>query len=259
MSNWSYRGTNLDDLGIVTLVSDAFKMPERRGANVMIPYRHGRVWVEKYFEQRSLELGIEIHESDAEALEAKIDQLKALMGLPGLGTLAQTLENLSQRTCQAEFTGDLHITRTSPLAVKMVLGFTIPEPFFRSTLLASDEQTVNSTPLAYTLNNPGSAQERDPIITLTGRLNNTVIANSTNGLSLTYSGSIPSPRVVTISTDDNGEYIATNDLGANVIGNISHSGDVCLFALEPGDNDLSVTDGLHTTGKIKVEFYPPYL
>ncbi len=260
MSSWSYRGTDLDDLGIVTMVSDAFKLPERRGGNVILPFRNGRVYVEKFFEQRTLQLGLEIHEASREELEAKIDQVKTLLAQTGLGALIQTLEDLSTRSLQAEYVGDLSPTTVSPLAVKMVLEFICPAPFFRGSSLANDERTINSSPLAYTLNNPGSAEERNPIITLTGPLSNTVITNTTNGLSLTYSGSIPSPRVVTIQTDpDTGEYIATNDLGANVIGNISHAGDVCLFALEPGDNSLSVTDGTHTTGKVKIEFYPPYL
>ncbi len=60
MSSWSYRGTALDTLGIVTLVSDSFKMPNKRGENILIPQRDGRRFVEKRFEQRGMSLGLEI-------------------------------------------------------------------------------------------------------------------------------------------------------------------------------------------------------
>ena len=112
---------------------------------------------------------------------------------------------------------------------------------------------------AITITNAGTADERNPTIVLTGPLLNTVITNVTNGCVLTYTGTIASPRVVTISKSSTGEYTATNDLGANVIGNVTHSGDAALFVVDAGDNDLSVADGTHTTGSVKVEFYPPYL
>jgi len=260
MSSWSYRGTNLDDLGIVTMVSDAFKMPERRGGNVTIPFRHGRVYVEKFFEQRTLQLGLEIHEKSREDLEAKIDRVKMLMAQTGLGALTQTLDDLTTRTLQAEYTGDLSPTPVSPLAVKMVLEFICPDPFFRGSRLVSDEQTINSDPYDYVLNNPGTAEERDPTITLTGPLLDVIITNETNGCTLTYDGAILSPRVVTIYTDqETGEYVAVNDLGANVIGNISHEGDTCLFPLASSQNEIRVESGYHVAGKIKIEFYPPYL
>ena len=56
MSSWSFRDVSLDDLGIVTLVSDSLMMPERRSENILIPFQDGRVFVEKQFEQRSMSL-----------------------------------------------------------------------------------------------------------------------------------------------------------------------------------------------------------
>ena len=259
MSSWSFRGTALDDLGIVTQVSDSLMMPARRGDNVLIPFLDGRVFVEKQFEQRSMALGLEIVEETRAALEAKMDVVKALFGRRSLGTLTQTLEDLSVRSCQAEYAGDLNLTPVSPLCVRMVLEFVMPDPFFRATTLFSDTTVIDASPKAYTITNAGTADERNPTIVLTGPLLNTVITNVTNGCVLTYTGTIASPRVVTITKSSTGEYTATNDLGANVIGNVTHSGDAALFVVDAGDNDLSVADGTHTTGSVKVEFYPPYL
>ena len=248
----------MDSLGIVTLVSDSLKMPERRGDNKLIPQRDGRIFAEKKFEQRSMSLGLEVGADTLSELESAMDVVKTLFGRRSLGALVQTLEDLSVRTLQAEYTGDLNLSRVSPLSVKLLLDFIAPDPFFRSSVLKTDTQTIDASPKAYTFNNPGTADERNPKIVLTGPLNNTVILNLTNGVSFTYGATIPAPRVVTFQTV-NGEYVATDDLGANVIGNISHVGDSAFFVLDAGDNSLSVADDTHTTGTVKMEFYPPYL
>lgn len=258
MSSWSFRGTDLDTLGFVTLVSDSLMMPQKRGDNVLIPFRDGRVFVQKLFEQRSMSLGLEVSEDSISALEVKMDTVKALFGARSLGTLAQTLEDNSVRTALAEYTGDLNLTRVTPVSVRMVLEFTLPDPFFRGDVQVSEVQTIDESPKTYTITNTGTAVERNPKIILTGPLENTVITNTTNGCVLTYTGSIPSPRVVTIETV-NGQFVATDDTSANVIGNVTHSGDAALFVVDSGANELSVVDSEATTGTVTVEFYPPYL
>ena len=259
MSKWSYRGTALEDLGIVTLVSDSLMMPERRGDNVLIPFLDGRVHVEKQFEQRNMTLGLEISEDSLSILEGKIDVVKALLGRRSLGSLVQTLEDLTTRSLQAEYTGDLNLRRVSPLCVRMLLEFIAPDPFFRGTTLFSNTTVINASPKAYTVTNSGTADERNPTIVLKGPLQNTVITNSTNGCVLTYAGTIASPRVVTITKSSTGEYTVTDDLGTNLIGNVTHEGDAALFVLDSGSNSISVVDATHTTGSVKFEFYPPYL
>ena len=258
MSSWSYRGTDLDTLGIVTLVSDSLMMPKKRGGNILIPFRDGRLFVQKLFEERSMALGLEVVEDSISALEVKMDTVKALFGGRSLGALVQTLEDLSVRTIQAEYVGDLNLSRVSPVSVKMVLDFVMPDPFFRGEVIVSEQQTINESPKTYTITNTGSAVERNAKIKLTGPLQNTVITNVTNGCVLTYTGTIASPRVVTIQTV-NGQFVATDDLSANVIGNVTHSGDAALFVIDAGANSLSVVDSTATNGTVTVEFYPPYL
>lgn len=250
----------MDTLGIVTLVSDSLKMPVRRGDNILIPHRDGRVFVAKKYEQRKMALGLEVSAASLSELETALDTVKALLGGRSLGTLQQTLEDLSVRTIQAEYVDDLNLSRISPLDARLLLEFIAPDPFFRLSVLFTDTHIINASPKTYTLTNPGTADERNPKIILTGPLNNVTITNMTNGKSVSYNGVIASPRVVTIMTNAaTGEYVATDDLSANVIGNVTHVGDTALFALEAGANSISVTDATHTTGTVGVEFYPPYL
>jgi len=258
MSRWSYRGTALDDLGIVTLVSDSFKMPPRRGKNIMIPFRHGRVFTQKYFEQRSISLGLEIVEESIGELETAIDTVKTLFGGRTLGALQQTLENLSTRTGQAELTGDMNLARSSPVSAKMILDFIMPDPFFYLDTLTTDTHTIDASPKTYTINNAGTVEKCNPKIVLTGPLSNTEITNTTNGIRVKYNGTITAGQTVTIDINpDTDEFRAVTDLAVNVIGNLTHAGDAAYMVLDVGNNAMSVTDDTATTGTVKFEFYAP--
>lgn len=260
MSSWYFNEVDLSTLGYVTMVSDSLDMPKRRGGNKLIPLRHGRVFEEKYYDERVIELGLEIVEDSIQALEQKMDVVKALFGKTTLGLLSQVLEDETVRSAQAEFSGDLNGNRISPVSQRLVLEFTMPEPFFRSDTLISDTQTINASPKTYTLSNPGTAQETKPKITLTGPLSNTEITNTENDVSVKYNGTITAGHYVVIDVDaETGEYTAVDDLANDVIGNVTHEGAAALFVLESGNNDLSVTDDTHTTGTVKIEFYAPYL
>lgn len=259
MSTWAYRGTDLDDIGIVTKVSDSFKMPTRRGDNVVIPDQDGAVFQEKRFGERVMQLGLEIVEDSRENLEEKIDTAKALFGARGLGLLEQTLENESVRTIEAEYTGDLDPTPVSPNSVRMLLEFRMPDPFFRGEDEVSSDLTIDASPKSWTFNNPGTAYERKPRIVLLGPLNNVVITNTTNDVIIRYNASIADGDYVTIEKNEHGEWTAIDNSDEIVIANVSHEGDSSFFVLEAGDNELEIEDDTATTGVVRFEFFAPYL
>jgi hypothetical protein len=164
------------------------------------------------------------------------------------------------RNAYATVNRPLEVQRVTNTFARIVVEFTLCQPFFRlSTAITDNTTTIDSDPKAMVVANPGTIEERDATIILTGPLANTVITNSTNGCTLTYTGTIASPRVVTISTASTGEYVATNDLGANVIGNVSHTGASALMVFNTGNNTLSIADDTHTTGTVQVTFNAPFL
>lgn len=259
MTTWSFGGTALSTYGKVTMIDDDLDIPDKRGDNILIPFRHGKSFVEKFYDERTITFGIAIKRATAALLEADIDALKLKISPRALQVLSQTREDGSIRTAYAAVEKKLQVDRQTATFAKIILEFTLPFPFFRlSTVIADNTTTINANPKAMTVTNPGTVEETDPIITLTGPLSNTVITNSTNGSVFRYTGTIASPRVVTIQTV-NGEFVATDDLAANKIANIGHSGFASLLVLNPGANSLSIADGTHTTGSVKISFYAPYL
>lgn len=260
MTTWTYGGTALTSFGKVTLINDYLDVPARRGENQLIPFRHGKKFVSKYYDERTLTFGIAITAATATALETTFDNMKKLFAVRAEQVLAQTMEDTTVRNVYASVAQSIQPIRITNTLAKVVIVFSLSSPIFRlSTAISDNTTTINANPKAMTVTNPGTIEERDATIILTGPLSNTVITNSTNGCTLTYTGTIASPRVVTISTSATGEYVATNDLGTNVIGNISHTGASALMVFETGNNTLSIADATHTTGAVKVTFNAPYL
>lgn len=259
-TSWTFGGTALTSFGKVTLINSYLDMPTRRGQNQVIPFRHGSIYTPKYYSERSLMFGIAITAATSAALEATFDNMRKLFAVNSTQVLAMTMEDSTVRNAYATVDGEIQPSRVTGTFARVVVSFTLPSPFFRlSTAIADNTTTINASPKAMTVTNPGTVEERDATIILTGPLQNTVITNSTNGCTLTYTGTIASPRVVTISTSSTGEYVATDDLGVSVIGNVTHSGASALMVLNTGNNTMSITDATHTTGSVKITFHAPYL
>lgn len=259
MTTWKFGTKSLSDYGKVTTVDDYLDIPERRGGNVVLPFRHGTLHAKKFYDERKITFGITIIQSSAANLESKIDDLKKLIAPRSPQTIEMTMENGAVRTAQAIVDSPLQINRFSAKIARAVLEFTLFDPFWRASAVIDDNTTtIDASPKAMTVTNPGTVEERDPTIILTGPLKNTVITNLTNGCVLTYGATIDSGKAVTIETV-NGEYKATLTGGTNVIGNVAHSPESALLVIDAGDNTLSIADETHTTGTVKISFKAPYL
>lgn len=255
-TSWSYGGTALSTFGPVTLMDDYIDMPERRGENVEVPFRNGRIFAQKYYDERKITIGLAIPGTSATGQDTTLDNLRKLIGKRTQQTLEVTREDGSKRNVQATVDATMQAERVSFDFARVVLEFTLVEPFFRSDTSSTDNTTtISSTDTAMVVENIGTVEERDPTILLTGPLANVTIS-TTDSISLTYTGSISSTDTVTIGTS-NGEYYATHSASGSVIGNITHSGASALMVLQPGTNNLQVTCTT-TGGTVKLSFYPPF-
>ena len=256
MTTWKFAGTSLTAFGRVTIINDYLDLPQRRGENQIIPYRHGSVFVEKYYNERTITIGIAINAASATALETTADSMKALFSRRTEGTLACTLEDSTVRNAMASIDSPLEIDRKSDKVALAVLQFNLASPYFRSgTVIADNTTTINAGTVAMNVVNIGNVEERDPVITMIGPLNNPIITNSTNSYSLTYSGT--NAGTVVIQTASTGEYTAAAGT-TNVIGNVTHSGGAALMVLNVGTNVMSIANTGGTTGSVGISFYAPY-
>jgi phage-related protein len=261
MTSFTFGGTALTSFGKVTLLDDYLSSPTRRGDNITIPYRHGTVFVQKYYDQRKLVFGMAITAATATALETVFDNMRKLFAVRTEQVLAMTLEDSSVRNISATVNSPLQVTRKTGTFALVVVDFDCAAAEWRlSTAITDNTTAITTTPNAMTVTNPGTVDERDPTIVIHGAFSSITITNSTNGASLTYSGAIGTGETVTISTI-NGEYSAVLSTGsANVIGNLTHSGSASLLPLNVGANTLAITNaGRDANSTVKVSFYAPFL
>jgi hypothetical protein len=260
MTTWTFDGTDLASFGKITLIDDYLNFADRRGDNITVPFRHGTVHVDKYFDERVIAMGIALVGTSAQDLEDTYDSLCQLLAPMTRKTLECTRESALVVNAQATVNKSLDIQRFSDKIAKVLVEFTLNSPFFRDkNLIADNTTTINASPKAMVVTNPGSVQERDPIILLSGPLTNPEITNLENDCVLKYNGVIDAGETVTIQTSVSGEYTANHSVDGNVIGNVSHSGAAALMVIEVGSNDLSITSDVTTTGTVKISFNAPYL
>jgi hypothetical protein len=254
MKTWKFAGEDLSEYGLLTHVSSVFRIAKKRGDNILIPLTDGRVFARKYYDQQTITLGITISEADIGTLETRIDALKKILGLRTQGLLQQVFDNESIRQAYAEAIGDPNPNRISPVEERMAIDFVITDPFLRNNILITNNQTIDSSPKTYTLNNPGTAEERKVIITLTGPLSYVKVENLTNGVWVGYNNAIGAGNTVVIDCD---KFTAVAS-GNCVLNDIIHSGDTVFLALLADDNLMKITS-ITTGGSVKIESYPPFL
>jgi phage-related protein len=255
--SFSFGGTTLASLGVVTMIDDVLDIAQRRGENQVIPYRNGRTHVNKFYDERKITIGISIQSANGTTQDSTLDTAKKLFSPQSQQVLAMTMNDASVRNANATVDAPLQMEWIHDSFARMVIEFTLAEPFFRSNTSSTDNTTtISTTDTAMTVANVGTMTERDPTILLTGPLTNPTIS-TTDGVSVTYTGAISSTDTVTIGTL-NGEYYATHSTSGNVIGNVTHAGSSALLTLQPGTNNLQVTCTV-TGGTVKISFYPPFI
>lgn len=262
MTTWKFGNYDLSSFGAITLMDDYLDIPDTRGSNQVIPYQHGEIFVQKYFEARTLQFGIVIAGATLPIMEGLLEEFKKLIAPRTQQTLTQILANGTSRTALAIAERAMSTSRPAPNVTKLTLELNLAKPFFRdSTVIPDNTTTISSSPKAMTVTNPGSVEERDPTITIDGPFSTITITNTTNSTAVTYTGAIGASENVVIATAATGEYTAVLSAGSlNVIGNVTHSGSTALLVLEPGINTLSITrTGGDNSGTVKISFYAPYI
>jgi hypothetical protein len=242
------------------MINDYLSTPARRGDNQFIPFRHGGTFVKKFYDERTISLGVAVIADDLAAMETALDTLRAAFAPMTEQVLEVTMEDASVRQANAIVDSSISVELITQRVAKVVIDFKLSYPFFRlSTAIADTTTTIDASPHAMVVDNPGTVEERDPTIIFTGPLTDPVITNSTNGKVLTYTGAIETGHTVTISTNTTGEYIAVHSIDGNVIGNVTHSGDTALMTFDVGESTLAITSDVATTGTVEVTFKAPFL
>jgi hypothetical protein len=160
----------------------------------------------------------------------------------------RTLTALAEALGTLDFTPDENFSEILRFAVELQMA----DPFWYG-----DEVTASVPFAGGGVYNPGSAIARKMLIRLNGPLTNPRLENqsTTRPVSITYNGTIAGGTYVELDTD---LYTAYDNLGANQISKVNHSGAHSWMELAPGGNVLLFTVGTGS-GSADFTFLPPYL
>lgn len=262
---WYWNGTPLSQpyWNISTFGGSRFGIPVLRGSDYEVPYRAGQLWRAKYPDERTITLTMwtdgqmSANQSYAAAdpRRAFNDNFQALRQLfftrsAGGSVQGQLQRNwyltgsgspsLVQSTAMAEIAGSMDPTMNGRTSAAFSVDLLLNDPYFYAPVRG---QTITAPSGNISALGEGIVGEGYPsavnAFTVTVSQASTV-TNTTAGVSFTHSGAGVASWPVVV---DVLRYTATDHVGNNVVGGLSHVGSRMWMCLLPGVNAITVTAG----------------
>ena len=272
---WYWNGNPLNQpyYNIATFGGSRFGLPTLRGQDYAVPYRAGQSWRAKYPDERTVTLtmwtdsqmsGNQSYPA-ADPRRAFNDNWQALRGMfwtrGAQGsvqgqltrnwylTLAGT-PTMVQSTAMAEIAGSMDPTMNGRLSAAFSVDLLLSDPHFYGGLITQAVAGSGTVP------NPGEGVAGEGYASAVNSFTVKIsapctVTNSTAGVSFSHNGAGVVSWPVTV---DVLRYLATDNVGNNVVGGLTHVGSRMWMALLNGLNTITVSAGTATFA-----FNPPYV
>lgn len=275
--SFNYAGTSLNTYAYnVQFLGAMERLPERRGENLVIPGKSGRLYVPKKFDQNIFALSMFIRDapvgggsgSQAQLL-SNLDALKKLFAKQGQQTLQYT--NASEtRSATVEIVSAIEFRRTSPGGYMLLVEFVMAQPYWfvqsggelGTMVLATDsigdegisveETGIGASPHNFTVNNTGTAPNEKATIAVGGQITNPTLTIGDTWVK--YTGTVGAGETLTIHCED---FTADVD-GSDVTPDISHGGDVVWVVIPTGSNTATLSGSSLSSASVTVSFTKYY-
>lgn len=272
VETYSIDGTVLNTLAYnISSLSGRSATPSLRGQNRSIPFRPGKSWVAKVYDERvetlvMWVLGCDVdggfpedHSRRAE-LNQNLDSLKRLFSVRHRLLVAEKVvlfpDGPMTFSAEVEATGTLdpQFQAAGTRAVFSV-DLNFPDPFWYG-VTAVEEEIFGGGGV---ITNVGSAVAQKMLITFEGPLNRPRLIND-NGIEVRLDLNLAGGQSVTLDTD---AFTAYDGTGVNRISEVQHVGSVWWMEFLPGDNTVNLdkwtAGGSLGAGSVTVSFMPPYV
>lgn len=232
--------------------------PARETRHQVIPRRAGVLWLPPRPLPTDVDIELWVADRDADGVPggqaqmwANVDAILAACGGPEALVLLTRIRAGLTLTADAELVGPIESDMLAPGALRLVLPFVLPYPYWSapqsSTLLTGGNGVVT---------NDGQTTASAVTVTLEAGASpwvNPTVTNTTTGTVLTYTGTVAAGGSVAV---DLFAGTVVDQLGASVSGGVTVNGSV--FMLNPGANTITTTQS-SGSGNVRVVFRPPYM
>jgi hypothetical protein len=263
---WYYNGTALQSpygaWNIATMGGSRFGIPVYRGQNIPVPYRAGQNWRAKYPDSRTVTLTMWAEGLGSAAgfpsadqrlgFNNNIQQLRDLFFNNGAsGSVQGQLQRnwywtqngtptLVASTAMAEIAGSMDPTMNGRTSASFSVDLLLADPYFYGAQ-RTQAITTSGTITAFGEGIVGQGFPSTVSAFTVACTAACTVTNTTLGCSFTLSGVTNSPVTIDVLSQT-----ATDSLGNNVIGTISHAGARQWMALSTGANAITVSAGTAT-------------
>jgi hypothetical protein len=265
---WYWNGTPLQSsyYSIATFGGSRAGLPTNRGQDYEVPYRAGQLWRAKYPDERTITLTMWTDSQmsanqaypAADPRRAFNDNWQALRAAFFTRGAQGSLQGQLQRnwyltqggsptmvtsTAMAEIAGSMDPTMNGRTSAAFSVDLLLSDPYFygspRSQVVTSAGGSINALGEGVVGEGFYSAVNSFTVQVSTA----STVTNNTAGVSFTHSGAgVQSwPVVVDVL-----RYTATDNVGNNVVGGLTHVGSRMWQCLLSGANSISVSSGTAT-------------
>jgi hypothetical protein len=248
--SWTFDGVALNS-GLtynIRILSPNEAVPGRRGENLVVPNRDGRIYRAKAMDQRIVSLAMFAAGNSGTALESTLKTLKQLFGIPGERNLVRVMASGGTRTICAEVANIVEFQPISHLAYNAVVEFVCADPYWTGAAYTVTQNNFASSGVSMTVVNNGSAVNERATITVHDAITNPRLTCGTFWVQ--YTGVVATGKNLVINCDT---FTATYD-GVDCTALITHSGGVRWMRFLPGNNTLTLTGSGLTTPDVTVAF-----
>jgi hypothetical protein len=252
------------------------RLPVKIGDNIRIPYRNGRIWKPKTYDEQVITLGMWVQGCDVNGhvptagsraqLNSNLRALRKLFGPTGrqlqLQRILQYATGQETHTALGEVASGSAATQNemdmqfvTPRFATFTVDIVMADPWWYGPPIVTT-LSAGTTTIAH----PGDVEATAMTITFAGPLTNPRLTNQSISpvVNVVYLGSLASGQTVTL---DCTAFTAINQIGTSVIGSVSHAGSLRWMLLEPGNNTMvldNAAGGSVGAGSCTVTYSPPY-
>lgn len=260
---WEYDGVDLTTLAYnVRLLGAPLDVPDRRGDNVIVGGRSGRLYVPKLFDQRTVTLAMFVRDthptsggggSEAQLL-ANLDALRGLFARDGQHVLKHTMGGVT-RVATAEVASAIEFQPRGPNLYAFVVEFVLADPlWYAQSATTIGPTAIIQSPQNIAVNNGGTYKAEKPRLTVTGPITNPKF--TIGSVWVMYTGVVQDGSTLVI---DCGAWTATVD-GTNVADDITHDGALRWLEVPVGVSTLTVeSSGYGAATAVTLEFTAAFI
>jgi len=252
------------------------RLPPIVGENIRVPYRHGRVWKPKTYDENVITLGMWVRGFDVNnnlpargevaQYHSNIRALKRLFAPVGrqLSLTRYVLYNtgMEMHTALGEPASQLDFQPSAKALSTFTIDLRLADPWWYGPQIV----TPGITSAGATVWNPGDVDATQLTIRFNGPLTQAMLINTsiTSGYGpggnviLILAQSVAAGHWVDVNTAN---FTAVDDTGASRITYIAHQGTQRWMILQPGNNVFTLSNwlgGAVGSGNVVITYSPPY-